>query len=83
LAGITLSAVTWATGASAKELRFDFSVPIITASGGDISNIKFAVVATTGNELVGWTRLTSSQFTLTSGNTMTITMPSGGMFELN
>ena len=81
--GITLAAVTWATGASAKELRFDFSIPILTASGGSIANIKFLVVATTGNELVGWTRLTSSQFTLTDTNTITYTMPAGGMFELN
>ena len=82
-AGITVSAVTWATGASAKELRFDFSIPILTASGGTIANIKFLVISTTGNELVGWTRLTTAQFSLTDTNTITYTMPAGGMFELN
>jgi hypothetical protein len=89
--GAQLSAVTWATGASASEMRFDCTAKIWTATTGSIANIKAAViVARTGasgkdgtNKLVCYASLTSTQFTLTSGNTLTITPSANGIFELN
>lgn len=83
---------TWSAGASSGEQRFDATADVVvTASGGDISNIKAAVVvARTGasakdgaNKLLCYASLTSSQFNLTSGNTLTLQIPSGGIFELN
>lgn len=90
LAGEQLT-VTWATGASGGERRFDATDLVITASGGTIANIKAAViVARTGasaqdgaNKLVCYASLTSSQFSLTDTNTLTIQFAAGGIFELN
>ena len=83
--------VTWSTGASASEMRFDATAVIWTATGSGIANIKAAViVGRTGasgkagtNVLVCYASLTSTQFTLASGNTLTLTPPLGGIFELN
>lgn len=79
---------TWATGASASEFRFDATAVIWTATGGNISNIKFAVVWASGasagaRKLVCYSQLSTSQFTVTTGNTLTITPSANGIFELN
>jgi hypothetical protein len=93
--GYTLSgktmAKTWSTGASASEMRWDDTARIWSASGGSISAIKFAViVAQTGasakdaaNKLVAQGQLSTSQFSVTTGNTLTITPSANGIFELN
>jgi hypothetical protein len=91
LGGRALSSVTWASGASAGEMRWDSTAKIYTASGGTIANIKAAViVAETGtsaqdgaNKLVCYASLTSAQFPLTDANTLTITPSANGIFELN
>jgi len=88
--GMTLAGVTWATGASAGEMRFDATATIWSASGGNIANIKYAVLydettgASAGNRnLVASSQLSSAQFTVTDGNTLTITPSANGIFELN
>ncbi len=79
---------TWAVGASASEYRFDATSVIWTATGGTIPNIKYAVLWQTGasagaRKLIGYSQLTTSQFTLSSGSTLTITPSANGIFELN
>lgn len=82
---------TWSEGASASELRFDMTALIWTASGGNIANVKAAmIVARTGasgkdaaNKVVAYASLSSGQFTITSGNTLTVSTPANGIFELN
>jgi len=86
--GKTLSATTWASGASASEWRFDSTAVFWSANGGNIANIKFAVIflsaaASAGRYLVCYSSLTSTQFTLTDGNRLTITPSANGIFELN
>lgn len=82
--GQTLSSVTWTTGASASEYRFDSANPAWTASGGAIANIKFAVVKqSTGDQAIMWSRLTTAQFSLSDGNTLTLQINASGYFELN
>jgi len=88
--GKTLAGVTWATGASAGEMRFDATATIWSASGGNIANIKYAVIydETTGTSagnrnLVASSQLSSANFTVTDGNTLTITPSANGIFELN
>ena len=91
LAGKDLSAVTWGQGASATERRFDCTAKIFSASGGSISNIKTAViVARTGasakdpaNKVLCYAQLSTAQFTVTDGNTLTLTPSANGIFELN
>lgn len=83
LGGRALSAVTWATGASASEMRWDSTAKIWTASGGSISNIRYAVVYASGGNLLCWAALSTAQFTVTDTNTLTVTPAAGGYFELN
>lgn len=85
--GKTLSATTWITGASGNVRRFDSTAVIWTATGGAIANIKAFVVwisaaAVANEKLLGYASLTSTQFTLASGNTLTLTPPADGLFEL-
>lgn len=83
--------VTWTQGASASEFRFDATALIWTDTGGSIANIKAAVIiARTGasgkattNKLLCYASLSSGQFTVTIGNTLTISTPANGIFELN
>lgn len=81
--GKVLSAVTWTAGASASEYRFDCTARIWSASGGNIANVKFAVLRNSAGKLVAWSKLSTSQFTVSSGNTLTITPSANGIFELN
>ncbi len=81
--GQTMGAVTWAVGASAKQYAFDCSDLVWTATGGTIPNIKFAVInQSTGGHAIAWSRLTTSEFTLAQGNTLTVQLNSAGIFTM-
>jgi hypothetical protein len=80
--GKSLTSVVWTVGASAKQYKFDSADPVWTATGGNIANIKFAVIKNSAGKLVCWSRLTTSQFTLTTNNTLTLTMNASGIFTL-
>jgi len=87
--GKSLLGITWAEGASAGVMRFDATATIWSASGGSIVNAKFAVLydLTTGasagvQRLVASSQLSTSQFTVTDGNTLTVTPSATGIFEL-
>jgi hypothetical protein len=88
LSGSRLTSTTWTTGASAKQWKFDSTAwGPLTASGADIANIKAAVIwqsgASAGSRLLlCFASLTGSQFTLATGNTITITPASGGILTL-
>lgn len=88
--GKTLAGNTWSTGASAGEMRFDATATIWSASGGNIANIRYAVIydESTGvsaglRKLVAQSALSTAQFTVTAGNTLTVTPSANGVFELN
>lgn len=79
---------TWGTGASASEFRFDATAVIWTATAGNIANVKFAVIWASGasagaRKLVCFSQLSTGQFTITTGNTLTVTPSANGIFELN
>lgn len=80
--GATLASVTWTTGASAGQYRLNSANPIWTATGGNIANIKYALIKNSAGQALCWSRLTTAQFTLTSGNTLTIQMSASGIFTL-
>lgn len=80
--GKTITGVTWTVGASAKEYRFNSSAVFWSANGGTIPNIKYAIIST-GTKLLVCSKLSTSQFTLASGNRLTITPSANGIFELN
>lgn len=86
--GKALAAVTWTAGASASEMRFDSTANLWTATGGNIANVKFAVLFIEGSsagarKLLAYSQLSTSQFTITTGNTLTVTPSANGIFELN
>ncbi len=82
--GTALQSITWQSGASAGEQRFDCADVVVTALGSDIANIKFAVISVAaGGQLLAYSRLSTSRYTVTAGNTHTITIAAGGIFELN
>ncbi len=79
---------TWTVGASASEYRLDATAVIWTATGGSIANIKYAVIFQEGasanaRKLLCYSTLSTSQFTVTIGNTLTLSTPANGIFELN
>jgi hypothetical protein len=84
--GKTLATPTWTT-TSAKLWKFDAADNIFTATVSQIANIKYAAVwlsaaATAGRYLLCYVTLTTTQFTLAVGNTLTIQWPAGGLFTL-
>ncbi len=90
---------TWLTGASTGEMRYDATAVIWTAGGGPLGSgdsggaidilaaFLVAKTQTTGkdgsNKLIAWSKLSTSSFTVTDGNTLTITPSANGIFELN
>jgi len=80
--GKSLASATWTVGASAGQYRFDSADLVWTATGGNIANIKFAVVKNSAGTLLMWSRLTTAQFTLTTSNTLTVQINASGYFTL-
>lgn len=80
--GKSLTSQTWSVGASASQYRFDSADLVFSASGGNIANIKFAVVKNSAGQALMWSRLSTAQFTLTDGNTLTIQINANGYFTL-
>lgn len=78
----------WTVGASAKQYKFTYSTVglTFTASGASLTNVKYAVIRnSTGagaGRLLCWCQLSSSQFTVTSPNTLTILPAATGVFTL-
>ena len=81
--GKQLSAITWNADASASEMRWDTTARIWSASGGNIANVKYAVLRSSAGNLLAVSTLSTAQFTVTSGNAMTLTPSANGIFELN
>jgi len=80
--GKSVSGRTWAAGASAGVFRFDSTAVVWTATGGDVDNVKFAIIYQSGGKLVCYSKLSTSQFNLTQDNTLTVTPSANGIFEL-
>lgn len=86
--GKPLAGVTWQAGASATEMRFNCTPLVWSAAGGDINNIKYAVLWKQGasagaRKTLCYSQLSATQFAVTSGNSLTITPSANGIFELN
>lgn len=82
--GKTVSATVWTAGASASEYRFNGNAVVWSASGGNIVGIQGAVVFQSGGKLMMFSVLTTANFTVADGNTITISPnATNGLFELN
>jgi hypothetical protein len=85
--GKALTSRVWTTIASAKSYSFDVADVIWTATGANIANIKACVIWGSGasanaRHLLCRASLTSTQFTLSTGNTLTIQFNSLGVFTM-
>ena len=80
--GKALATMAWTVGASAKQYKFDADDLIWTATGGPLTNVKFGVVGISGGKALCWSKLSTAQFTVTIGNTLTIQFNSAGLFTL-
>ena len=74
----------WTVGASAKQYKFTYTTAglIFTASGASLSNIKYALIKNSAGKILCFCTLSTAAFTITSGNTLTITPHSNGVFTL-
>jgi hypothetical protein len=83
--GKPLASITWATGASAKVYRWNAAAIVWTAAGGSIANVKFAVIwqsSGVADKLLCFSQLSTAAFSITTGNTLTVTPSASGIFEL-
>lgn len=71
-------------GASAAVYKFTFANVIFTASGADVTSIMYAVIGVSGGKCICWSKLSTAAFTVTSGNTLTISAnATGGAFTIS
>ena len=80
--GVSVSGRTW-TSVATNKFRWDATAVVWTATGGDIADIKYAIIYKSGGALVCFSKLSTSHFTLTQDNTLTITPNANGIFELS
>ena len=85
--GRTLQNVAWTIAGDPASVKWDASDLIFTASGANLSIIKFAVIhnsvgAVTSGHLLCWSRLSTTEFSVTSGNTLTVQFATAGIFTL-
>ena len=78
----------WVQGASAKQQKFTMSAVglAFTASGANLVNVRYAILRnSTGanaGKLLCFCQLSSSQFTVTAPNTLTVLPAATGIFTL-
>jgi hypothetical protein len=85
--GKALTSEIWTAGASAGQYKFDTDDAFWSADGGAIANIKYAVIwlsgaSAGGRHLLCNSTLSTSQFSISSGNRLTIQMNAAGVLTL-
>jgi hypothetical protein len=78
---ITTSVVA---GANASTFKFTFANVVFTASSNVVTSIMYAVIYVSGGAAICWSKLSASVFTVTAGNTLTISANgTGGAFTIS
>ena len=82
----SLASISWGAGTSAGQQKWDVTDPVITASGSTLSAVRYAVIRQSasagGGPLLAYAALSTSEFNVTTGNTLTIQMAATGVFTL-
>lgn len=82
-----LLANTWLSGASAGQWRFNYTAARVwTAGAGGIPNVKFALIYTSGansaaKKICCFSQLSTAPFSISNGNTLTVTASGTGVFN--
>lgn len=74
----------WVVGTSAKQYKFTYSTVglVFTASGAALNNIRYALIKNSAGKLLCFCSLTTAQFNVASGNTLTVSPATAGVFTL-
>jgi len=72
-----------ATIVNTSQFKFSHDAVIFTASGADLTSVMYALWYLSGGRCLGWVKLSTGVFTVTSGNTLTITPNASGVFTLS
>lgn len=82
----TLSGVALTAIAASATHKFTANNLVVTASGGNAASVQYAVVYNSlsagGGHVLMWCKLSTAAFTVTSGNTLTISTPANGFFVI-
>jgi hypothetical protein len=79
----TLGSITVTAGASAKVIRFDGTNMVFTASTASAFSCLYAVIGISGGKALAWCKMSTSGFSVTATNTLTIAINASGIFELS
>lgn len=85
---LTPATAKWTVGASAKQYKFTYTTAglVFTANGGPLTNIRYALIRnSTGagaGKVLCFCTLSTAQFTIATGNTLTISPAATGVFTL-
>ena len=80
---VKLTAVQVTTQGSAKQIIFDSTAVIFSASGANITSAKYLVLAVSAGKAIAWAKLSTTTFLITTGNKLTVTPPAAGWFTIN
>ena len=74
----------WVVGSAANKYKFTISTVglAFTASGASLTNIRNAGIQNAAGKLLCYCQLSSTQFTVTSPNTLTVLPAGAGLFTL-
>ena len=78
----SLTAVSVTSILSAKSYSLDCTAVIFSAVSTNIAGVKFAVIGVSAGKVIAYCKLSSSQFSVTAGNTLTITPHASGIFSV-
>lgn len=74
----------WIVGSAANKFKFTISTVglAFTASGANLTNVRNAGIQNSAGKLLCYCQLSSTQFTVTSPNTLTVLPAGAGLFTL-
>ena len=81
-----LASLAWTAGGSADQQKWDAADIVITASGSNITSVRYAVIylstSAGGGLPICYAALSSANFTVSNGNTLTIQLAATAIFTL-
>jgi hypothetical protein len=72
-----------ATIVNTSQFKYSHDAIIFTAEGADLTSVMYAIWYLSGGRCLGWVKLSTAVFTVTAGNTLTITPNASGIFTLS
>jgi hypothetical protein len=79
---VTLTGVAVTTVGSAKQIMFDSTACVFTASAGTVTSCQYGVIGISGGKALAWCKLSTAAFDVAVGNTLTVTPSATGYFTL-